>query len=222
VRASELQLQAWLDEHVTERRYRLSFTAGGLLVREAGVAAPLYRELGDWAKVRAAIESENLLQARTVSSGKRLAREVAQRLAELTDDEIDLLVDATSVERGHLMWVATCRRYRLLGEFAEEVVRERFVLLAPPLDRSDFDSFVRTKAMWHEELAALTESTQRKLRANVFLMLHEAGLLSDTGNITPVVLSDRLTALLTDRTNSDVRFFPTNVTASEESSDDSR
>jgi Putative inner membrane protein (DUF1819) len=194
---------------VTEHRYRLSFTAGGLLVREAGVAAPLYREFGNWAKVRAAIESENLLQARTVSSGHRLAREVVQRLAELTDDEIGLLVDATSVERGHLMWTAACRRYGLLGAFAEEVLRERFLLLAPTLDHSDFDSFVRTKAMWHEELAEVKESTYRKLRANVFLMLHEAGLLSDNGNITPVVLTDRLAAVLANRSNSDVRYFPT-------------
>lgn len=193
---------------MTESRYRLSFTTGGLLVREADVAAPLYRRLRDWAKVRAAIESENLLQARTVSSGHRLAREVVQRLAELADDEIDLLVDATFVERGHLMWAATCRRYSLLGEFAEEVVRERFLVLAPTLDRTDFDSFVRTKAMWHEELAELKESTYRKLRSNVFLILHEAGVLDDGGSITPAVLTDRVAAALGTRARSDIRFFP--------------
>ena len=198
------------DEHVTVEKYRLSFTAGGLLIREAGVAAPLYQQLGDWSSVRAAIQSDNLLQARTVSSGHRLAREVVQRLAELTDLEIELLVDGTSVERGHLMWAAACRRYGLLGEFAEEVLRERFLVLAPTLDHSDFDSFMRTKAMWHEELGALKDTTYRKLRANVFLMLHEAGLLGDSGRITPVVLTDRLAAVFGNRSTSDVRFFPTN------------
>ncbi len=194
---------------MTQHRYRLSFTAGGLLVREAGIVAPLYQRLGDWSKVRTTLESQNLLQGRTVSSGHRLAREVVQRLSELTDDEIDLLVDATSVERGHLMWAAACRRYSLLGEFAEEVLRERFLLLVPALDHSDFDSFVRTKAMWHEELAKLKESTYRKLRANVFLMLREAGLLSDSGRIIPAILTDRLVAMLANGTASDVRFFPT-------------
>jgi len=195
---------------MTGSRYRLSFTAGGLLAREADIAAALYQRLGDWSKVRAVLESENLLQARTVSSGHRLAREVVQRLAELTDDEIDLLVDATSVERGHLMWAAACRRYTFLGEFAEEVVRERFLVLAPTLNHSDFDSFMRTKATWHEELAELKESTVRKLRANVFLMLREAGLLHDQERITPVLLTDRLVAMFANRTVSDVRFFPTN------------
>ena len=67
-------------------------------------------------------------------------------------------------------------------------MRERFLLLALTLEHSEFDSFVRTKAMWHEELAELKESTYRKLRSNVFLMLHEAGLLSDHGHIIPAVL----------------------------------
>lgn len=195
---------------MTARRYRLSFTAGGLLIREAGIAAPLYQQLRDWSGVRAAIKSDNLLQARTVSSGHRLAREVVQRLAELTDIEIELLVDGTSVERGHLMWTAACRRYSLLGEFAEEVLRERFLVLATTLDHSDFDSFMRTKATWHEELGSLKDTTYRKLRANVFLMLHEAGLLSDRGHITPVVLTDRIAAVFASSATSDVRFFPTN------------
>jgi len=195
---------------VMEHRYRLSFTTGGLLVREAGIAASLYQRLGDWTKVRTTLESENLLQGRTVSSGHRVAREVVQRLAALTDDEIDLLVDATSSERGHLMWAAACRRYDLLGEFAEEVLRERFLVLAPVLEHSDFDSFAHIKATWHDELAELKDSTYRKLRANVFLMLREAGMLSDSGNIVPAVLSDRLIAEFARSSACDVRFFPTN------------
>ena len=63
-------------------RYRLSFTSGGLLVREAVVAAPLYLRLRDWPKVRSVIDEENPLQTRTVASGRRLARELVQRLAE--------------------------------------------------------------------------------------------------------------------------------------------
>ena len=72
-----------------------------------------------------------------------------QRLAVLTDDEIELLIDATATERAHLLWAAACRRYDLIGEFAEEVVRERFLLLTPTLSYEDFDSFVRGKALWH-------------------------------------------------------------------------
>lgn len=190
-------------------RYGLSFTSGDLLMREAVVAAPLYLRERDWSRVRTAIEQDNLLQTRTVASGRRFGREVAQRLAVLSDDEIELLVDATASERGHLLWAAACRRYDLIGEFAEEVVRERFLLLTPTLTYEAFDSFVRGKALWHAELAELKDSTLRKLRSTMFRMLSEAGLLSDSGRILQAVLSQGVAQALATQTPSDLRFFPT-------------
>lgn len=192
-----------------ESRYALSFTSGALLAREAQIAGPIYLRERDWARVRELIEQENLLQSRTRSSGFRLGREVTQRLSVLSDDEIELLIDATPTERGYLMWAAACRRYDLIGEFAEEVLRERFLVLAPTLEHDDFDSFVRGKAIWHEEVADLADSTVRKLRSNLFRMLVEAGLLSDDGRILQAVLSARVADKFNARAPSDIRFFPT-------------
>lgn len=189
-------------------RYRLSFTSGGLLVREASLALPLYYEVRDWAKVRAGLSEANGLQARTAASGKRLARELVQRLTELTEGELDLLGDSTIEERGHLMWVAACRRYALIGEFAEEVVRERFLLMTPMVRSIDFDAFVLSKSLWHQELDALAPSTVRKLRSNLFLMLREVGFVSDSGHIGQPLLSNRVLALLDVGVPSDLRFFP--------------
>ncbi len=193
----------------TPTRYALSFTSGALLMREALVVAPIYLREHDWAKVRELIEDDNLLQSRTRSSGLRLAREVAQRLSVLTDAEIELLIDSTTSERGHLLWAAACRRYDLIGEFAEEVLRERYLILAPTLGHDDFDRFVRGKALWHEEVADLKDSTLRKLRSTVFLMLAEAGLVPQDGRILQAVLSTRVADALSVRTPSDIRFFPT-------------
>src|SRR4051794_31451210 len=95
-------------------RYRLSFSVGGLYLQGAPVAARLYLDLGDWTAVRKALDVDNLLQARTASSAIRLGRELVQRLQELTDSELALLTDATADERAQLMWVAACRRYRLI------------------------------------------------------------------------------------------------------------
>lgn len=191
------------------QRYALSFTSGALLVREALITAPIYLREHDWGKVRDLIEEDNLLQSRTRSSGFRIAREVAQRLSVLSDAEIELLIDTTPTERGYLMWAAACRRYNLIGEFAEEVLRERFLLLATTLDYDNFDSFIRGKAFWHEELADLKDSTLRKLRSTVFRMLVQAGLLDDDGRIAQAVISARLADTLAD----DIRFFPAGGTA---------
>lgn len=189
-------------------RYALSFTSGALLMREATIVAPLYLQEHEWPDVRELISANNLLQARTVSTAERRTREVVQRLAVLSRDELEILVAATASERGHLLWAAACRRYDLVGEFAEEVLRERFLLLSPTLDHDDFDRFIRSKALWHEELAQLKESTLRKLRSNVFRMLVEAGLVSENGRIVQAAVSGRVTDVLSGRTPSDLRFFP--------------
>lgn len=190
-------------------RYALSFTSGALLAHEAAIAVPLYQRERDWVLVRQLMCRDNLLQSRTVSSGLRLAREVAQRLSVLTDAELELLTDATATEREHLMWAAACRRYALIGEFAEEVVRERFLLLTPTLSHDDFDTFVRGRALWHPELEELKDSTVKKLRSKVFRMLVEAGLLTNKGEILQAIISGRVVDAFDARQPSDLRFFPT-------------
>lgn len=189
-------------------RYALSFTIGALLAREAVIATSLYLEVRNWGTVRKQLQAENLFQARAASSGARLGREVVQRLSVLTDVELELLHEAVPSERGHLMWIAACRRYGLIGDFAEEVVRERFLLLTPTLCYDDFDRFVHGKTLWHPELAEVRDSTLRKLRSTVFQMLTEAGLLSE-GEIVPVTLSERAREALGAQLPSDVLFLPT-------------
>jgi hypothetical protein len=194
-------------------RYQLSFTSGALHLRGAAIAADLYRESGDWGLVRAALRSDNLLQARTDATSARSARELTQRLETLSDDEIALLADATGDELRQLMWAATARRYELVGEFAEEVLRERFLLMQPELLPAHFDAFVSGKMLWHDEVAELRDSTYRKLRSNLFAMLREAGLLTEEGIIIPTVLSARVRDLLVQRDPTDIRFFPTREAA---------
>lgn len=189
-------------------RYALSFTTGALLSREAALLAPLYLERRDWERVRDEAVADNVLQARTHRTGVRLVRETVKRLSALDDDEIELVVQGAGSERAHLMWAAACRRYTLIGEFAEEVVRERFLVLAPTLGYEDFDSFVSSKSLWHEELAQISGSTLQKLRSNVFKMLAEAELVSEAGHIVPAVLSERVAVVLSARSPSDLRFFP--------------
>lgn len=200
---------------VTER-YALSFTTGGLLLREASRAAEIYLQLGNWDAVSQAVREGNLLQARTSSSSARVVRETLQRLRTLSDEEVLLISEGSPTEARHLMWAAVCRKYALIAEFAEEVVRERFLLLRPVLTGDDFDQFVLGKSLWHPELDEIRPSTARKLRQNTFRMLREAGLHSNAGDITPAMLSGRISDALNERTPSDIRFFPTTTFAGAE------
>lgn len=195
----------------SHERYALSFTSGGLLVREADVIVSEYLRVHDWATVRQAVSEQNLLQARTTSSSVRVTRETIQRVCVFEDAELELFTESSLTERCHLMWAAACRRYDLIGDFAEEVVRERFLLMTPTLGLEDFERFMTGKSLWHTELDDLMPSTRAKLRQNAFRMLHEAGLLSEQGDIIPAVLSERIHKTLAARTPSDIRFFPTTL-----------
>lgn len=197
--------------HVTDEaqsRYALSFTSGGLLAREGVSVAAIYLDSRDWQAARVRVVDDNLLQARTTSSLIRVTRETVQRLSALGDDEIELLVEGSPTEQHHLMWAAACRRYALIGDFAEEVLRERFLLMTPTLDADDVDRFITGKSLWHPELDGLKPSTREKLRQTLFRMLREAGLYTDTGHIIPAVISGRVIEVLDRRTPSDLRFFP--------------
>ncbi|GAA2241172.1 DUF1819 family protein [Rarobacter faecitabidus] len=189
-------------------RYTLSFTSGALLVPEGSILAETYLTLGDWGEVRRVARAENLLRARTLATAARRVRETVQRLETLAPTEILLLSSSVATERGYVMWLATCRRYQLIGEFAEEVVRERYLLLTPTLRYEHFDRFVRGKMLWHPELTELRESTMKKLRATVFRMLEEAGLLYET-EILGAVMSDDLCRAIQAHRPDDVRFLPT-------------
>lgn len=193
-------------------RYALSFTSGGLLVREADVIVAEYLRTRDWGAARQVVVERNLLQARTTSSSVRVTREATQRLGALDDSELEILADASLTERCHLMWVAACRRYDLIGDFAEEVLRERFLLMTPTVDAEDFDRFMTGKSLWHPELDELKPSTRAKLRQTIFRMLHEAGLRTEAGAIIPAVISERVQGVLAAREPKDIRFFPTTLT----------
>ena len=80
-------------------RYALSFTSGGLLLREADVFASVYLRERDWGSVRQVAIEGNLLQARTSSSSVRMTRETIQRLSVLDDAELELLADSSLTER---------------------------------------------------------------------------------------------------------------------------
>ena len=192
----------------TSEPYQLSFVVGGLLATEAMVAAPLYLELSDWTAVRKALNADNLLHARTRSTAVRLTRELIQRLSVLSDVEIAYLVTAPGPDRLHLMWAAMCRHYVFVAEFAQDVVRDHYLLGVSQLVPADFERFWDSKALWHAELEEARPSTRTKLRTNLFLTLRQSGMLADDATLVSPLLSPEVLALLDARTPSDRRFFP--------------
>lgn len=188
--------------------YSMSFTTGGLFYHESVKLAALYLEHRDWNIVRDRVLTENLLQARTINTSKRICREVISRLKSLTPSELDLLVQIIPQEQGYLLWLAVCRQYRFIAEFALEVIRERYITLKTDLKNEDFDSFFNKKSEWHAELDGIKPSSRIKLRQVLFKILREAGLLSSKNTIISAIFSKILLEVISQGNKRDLLFFP--------------
>ena len=188
--------------------YRLSFTAAGVMRAESVHLAHWHQTLGDWDTVRTQAVAQNLLQARKTASATRIGRELVLRLQELADAELTLLCQGTPNEQDQILWVAICRRYRLVAEFALEVLRERFLSFGAPLTLTDFDTFYDRKADWAPELENLAPVTRKKLRQVLFRMLRETGLISANGSIQPALLGERLCRVVSQTRPADLLYFP--------------
>jgi hypothetical protein len=189
-------------------RYRLSFTTGGLFLQEAPIVVERYLALRDWPQTRNQVRNDNLLQVRTAAAALRISKELIARLELLESDELEELINGSARDRGYLLWVAACRRYAIIHDFAIEVLREHYLLLRRQLSFGDYDAFYNAKALWHSELDEIAQSTQHKLRQNLFRMLRDADLISDQQHIQTAMLSPRLAQLLARRGRDELLVFP--------------
>ena len=140
-------------------QYVLSFTTGGLLYHESVVVAEALQRSGFvWESTTNDVLAGNLLQSRTQSTAKRKLREVRQRLEELTADQMKLFLLGTRLDQRLLLWLACCLRYQLLADFAQEVLRAKFLTLDISIQSIDVENFFESKLLWHDELESLAKS----------------------------------------------------------------
>lgn len=115
------------------KRYRLSFTVGGLLASQGRALAEMYlnhlnhagggdaecssqTEVGkSIAAIRQQAVEENVLAIRTDSANRRVVAETTRRLSALTVGELAYLAgpDSSTSDREALMWIAMCRYYAM-------------------------------------------------------------------------------------------------------------
>lgn len=206
---------------MNKKKYTMSFTAGALLHQESLTVAKVFEELGDWDAVRERLMDKNLLQMRTLSASKRIFWEVSPRLKHLTPDELALLLTGNPQEQAHVLWLAICKRYRFIYDFAVEVVREKFIRFDFDLTYDAYDIFFNNKAEWHPEVEAVADSTRKKLRQVLFKMMREASLLSSDNQILPAMLTPHEVEVIAADSPSLLLAFPIPHTEIQEWLDDS-
>lgn len=189
-------------------RYKLSFTTGGLFIQESTSLVELFLATKDWQYVEDEIKSKNVLKVKTASASKRVGYEIISRLKCLKLNELTLFMDCNFKEKAYMLWSASTRRYEFIKDFAVEVLRDHYVTLKYQVRYEDYDVFYNNKAVWHEELDQITESTRIKLRNNIFRMMKEAQIITADNFIQPAVFSPILISNFAEQDSTLLLVFP--------------
>jgi hypothetical protein len=193
------------------QNYRMSFSVGGLMLNESLVIAGAYHPGETWARARDRLLAHGVSSLPKLASQTRALREVYDRIGYLSDAERDYLsAEADRAEQQAMVWLAVCRTYRFVYEFAVEVISERYQSWRLDLGHEVFDRFLAEKAESDPGLAELSASTCAKLRQVLFRILREAGLRSVEGRIQPIWLSGRMKRLIEESNPAELRLFPGN------------
>ena len=158
-------------------RYKADLTAGALKVAESRIIADLLLRGVDDAGWRRAIYDENVLQARSPKTAKRLRTLVRNRLETMTDDLWRLVRDGTGDEATHACLAAAVKHSYLLGDFLDLVVREQYRMYAETLSKKLWGNYVEECGSRDPDMPQWAESTIARLQSSVYLILAEAGYL---------------------------------------------
>jgi hypothetical protein len=184
-----------------EPLYSADLTAGSLKLRESRVIAGLLLESVSDEEFHRAVGQGNVLQARSPSTGVRLARLIKSRLLGF-DQELWMMVrDGDAPLATQALLVAAVRHSRLLRDFIDLCLRDEFRMLHTSLSKTLWSGFLAGCESRDPAVGKWSESTRRRLRSSVFDILAQAGFLSDTREclIKPFHLLPELRTYLTKR-----------------------
>ena len=193
---------------MAKSNYKLSFTTGGLFQTESVIVLEEYFKTNNWDVAIESIKSENLLQARSSSTAKRKLLEVLSRLHTLTQQQLRLISDGYISDQKQLLWLAACKRYQILRQFGEEVIRNQYLQMQFTVPPNAFDKLLDDKAIWHSEIDEITVSTKARLGSNAFKMAREADILTNDGLIQPALFSRELVEAISNDSNDNFAIFP--------------
>ena len=193
----------------TNQPYKMSFTSGGLYLNESVELSASYLKTKDWEKTISLAQAKGLTSLPKAKSKRRMLREIINRLETLSDDELKFLVeDEDRQEQSLLIWISVCRAYRLVREFALEVVQDRYLSFQLELPSESFDLLFEQKAEWDDALASTSAATRVRLRQVVFKIMREAGIISEDHRIQSTYLSTSLRAMIEANTPSYLAVLP--------------
>jgi hypothetical protein len=191
-----------------QQNYKMSFSTGGLFINESVEVAKLHQPGEPWRETLERALTDRTMTQPKIASNRRSLREITTRLEMLSEDDVEFLIYADREDQVALLWVATCRAYRFVREFAVETIHERYLSGKSDLPVEIFENFFDHRAEWNEVIANISKSTRMRLRQVLFKILREANIISEENQIHSALLSTRFIGHLAGKNKDELRFFP--------------
>ena len=130
-----------------------------------------------------AIAKQNVLQARSPATARRLTRLIRGRLETMGPDLWKLVRDGKGSVATHAVFAAAVKHSPLLGDFLRIVVGEQYRLFGATLSNKLFDDYLEGCRERDPEMPQWNETTRKRLRSSIFQMLAQAGYIENTRNL---------------------------------------
>lgn len=184
--------------------YKIGFARTALL-RETVLVAQQFNDLKDWARVKQTVIDDNVLQTRASRTSSIIYNEIHKRLKLLSEEQIKVISGDHTQDVKQLIWIAICKQYPFIGEFALEVLASASASRRYEITYDDYGYFFNAKAEWHPELEQVSDKTRSNARQMLFQMMRQCELLNGSNELIPQMLSE---AVQECSTESDLAFIP--------------
>ncbi len=179
-------------------RYKANFTRGGLMVPESRVVADLLLAEADTDRWRRAIQLDNVLAKRSVSTAITKARLIRARLKTLPPSLWNVVRDGSKPAATHAVLAGAVNYSPLFGDFLDLVVRDLYRRFEPVLKPQHWDTYVDDCHARDPAIPTWTAATRVSLRRRVFGMMTEAGYLTNARrhSLAPLQIAPEVTRVL--------------------------
>jgi hypothetical protein len=161
-------------------RYQADITAGSLKLVESRIITDLLLQGIDAHGWQDALFNQNILQARSPETAKRLGRLLRARFESMKPDLWRLVRDGSSGVATHACLAASVKHSPLLGDFLDVVVREQYRLFRKTLSYGLWRDYIEDCRNREPDLPQWSETTVKRLRSTVFQILAQAGYIENT------------------------------------------
>jgi len=112
-------------------------------------------------------------------TSEREFREIQKRLEEFTPEQMNVLINGDLISQKQIAFLAVCKHYDFIRDFTIEVLRDKTLVFDYTINESDFNSFIDRRVNDHPELETFSDSTLKKAKQVMFLILEQCGIINN-------------------------------------------